>query len=178
MRQNKILCILVYCKKFLSKNLRVRTAFILISIILMSCRGENAENILKPMPNPIIGTWQLLNGTVIEKGDTSVTDYTKNISFIKIINATHFAFLQHDLNKGKDSAAVFVAGGGSYSLKDNLYTEHLQYCSAREWEGNDFAFTITIHKDTLIQRGIEKVEGAGVNRINIEKYVKVKRLEK
>ena len=144
----------------------------------MSCRGENAENISKPMPNPIIGTWQLLNGTVIEKGDTSVTDYTKNISFIKIINATHFAFLQHDLNKGKDSAAVFVAGGGSYSLKDNLYTEHLQYCSAREWEGNDFAFTITINKDTLIQRGIEKVEGAGVNRINIEKYVKVKRLEK
>ncbi|HUS03696.1 MAG TPA: hypothetical protein VMY77_18280, partial [Chitinophagaceae bacterium] len=87
---------------------------------------------------------------------------------------THFAFLQHDNNKGKDSA-VFVAGGGSYSLKDSLYTEHLEYCSAREWEGNDFAFTITINNDTLTQYGVEKVESAGVNRINIEKYIKVKK---
>src|SRR5687767_1299390 len=126
------------------------------------------------MPKPIIGTWQLLSGTLIEKGDTTVTDYTQNVSFIKIINDTHFAFLQHDLKKGKDSAAVFVAGGGAYSLTDSLYTEHLQYCSAREWEGHDFTFTITIRNDTLIQHGMEKVESAGVNRINIEKYIKVK----
>ena len=79
------------------------------------------------------------------------------------------------MNKGKDSAAVFVAGGGSYTLKDSLDTEHLQYCSARDWEGNDFTFTITIKNDTLSQYGIEKVERAGVNRINIEKYAKVKR---
>jgi hypothetical protein len=55
-----------------------------------------------------------------------------------------------------------------------MYTEHLEYCSAREWEGNDFAFTIHIRNDTLTQSGIEKVESAGVNRINIEKYVRVK----
>ena len=104
-----------------------------------------------------------------------MTDYTKNVSFIKILNDTHFAFLQHDLNKGKDSPAVFVAGGGTYSLKDSLYTEHLEYCSARNWEGNDFDFIISIHNDTLIQYGIEKVENAGVNRINIEKYTRVKK---
>src|SRR5215218_10750968 len=101
----------------------------------MSCGAANKDDGAKSTPKPIMGTWQLLSGTLIEKGDTTVTDYTKNISFIKIINDTHFAFLQHDLNKGKDSA-VFVAGGGQYSLKDSLYTEHLQYCSAREWEGN------------------------------------------
>ena len=48
--------------------------------------------------------------------------------------------------------------------------EHLEYCSAREWEGNDFTFTITIKDDTLIQSGIEKIESAGINRVNIEKY--------
>jgi hypothetical protein len=78
------------------------------------------------------------------------------------------------LNKGKDSA-VFVAGGGSYSLADSLYTEHLEYCSAREWEGNDFTFALSIKNDTLIQKGIEKIESAGVNRINIEKYIRVKK---
>jgi hypothetical protein len=146
--------------------------FVLLSIMLLSCGGETGVE--KSINNPLIGTWQLLSGTLIEKRDTTITDYTTNVSFIKIINDTHFAFLQHDLNKGKDSAAVFVSGGGRYSLTDSTYTESLEYCSAREWEGNDFTFTISINKDTLIQKGIEKVESAGVNRVNIEKYIRVK----
>lgn len=123
--------------------------------------------------NQLEGTWKLLSGTLIEKGDTSITDYTNSVSFIKIINADHFAFLQHDLKQGSDSGKVFAAGGGRYSLEGNSYTEHLEYCSARNWEGNDFNFQISIKGDTLIQTGIEKVESMGVNRINIEKYVRV-----
>ncbi|MEP7321251.1 MAG: hypothetical protein ABI761_05005 [Saprospiraceae bacterium] len=132
------------------------------------------NNVVQLSGIPIQGTWQLISGTLIEKGDTSVTDYTKNISFIKIINASHFAFLQHDLKKGKDSVAVYSSGGGSYSLQDSLYTEHLEYCSDRVWEGNDFKFTIEVKNDTFIQRGVEIVESAGVNRINIERYKRVK----
>ena len=71
--------------------------------------------------------------------------------------------------------AVFVAGGGRYSVKGNRYTEHLEYCSARDWEGHDFTFNLTFKGDTLIQNGIEQVESAGVNRVNIEKYVKIRK---
>lgn len=152
--------------------MKITTAFTIICTILISCGTGNGDIHVKPA-NPITGTWKLLTGTLIEKGKTSITDYTKNMSFIKIINDTHFAFLQHDLNKGKDSA-VFVAGGGTYSLKDSSYTEHLEYCSARNWEGNDFPFTFSIKDDTLTISGIEKVEKEGVNRTNIEKYVKLK----
>jgi len=154
--------------------LKIKIGFVIISIVLVSCKSKTSGNGSAPISKPVIGTWKLLTGTLIEKNDTTITDYTKNISFIKIINNSHFAFLQHDLKKGKDSAAVFVSGGGRYSLTDTLYTEHLEYCSAREWEGNDFTFTVTINNDTLIQRGIEKVESAGINRVNIEKYVRVK----
>ena len=153
--------------------MKIKIGFVLITIFLISCGERTQENLSNP--KPILGTWQLVTGILIEKGDTIVTDYTKNISFIKIINDTHFAFLQHDLNKGKDSAAIFVAGGGKYSLTDSMYIEHLEYCSAREWEGNDFTFTITIKNDTLTQSGIEKIETAGVNRVNIEKYVRAKK---
>jgi len=139
--------------------------------VLLSCGSENKEK--NSSSFQIRGTWKLLSGTLIEKGDTTVTHYNKDVSFIKIINDTHFAFLQHNTNKGKD-ASVFVAGGGSYSIKDSSYTEHLEYCSAREWEGNDFSFTVNIQNDTLTQHGVEKLESAGINRINIEKYVRVK----
>ena len=92
---------------------------------------------------------------------------------IKIINATHFAFLRHDLNKGKDSA-VYSSGGGRYTLADSQYTEHLDFCSAREWEGHSFQFTVSIKNDTLTQMGVERLENLGINRFNIEIYRRVK----
>jgi len=123
---------------------------------------------------PIAGTWKLISGTTIEKEDTVFTDYTGDRNMIKIINSTHFSFLDHDLNKGRDSTAVFSAGGGRYTLAGDQYTEYLDYCSHREWEGNKFQFTVTVQNDTLTQSGIEVVESAGVNRLNIEKYTRVK----
>jgi hypothetical protein len=151
--------------------MKIKIVFSIIVMTILSCEGKNS----KPSQGPVEGTWQLITGTLIEKGDTIVTDYTKNISFIKIINDTHFAFLQHDLTKGRDSSAVYVSGGGRYSLIDSVYTEYLEYCSARNWEGNEFKFVLNISADTLIQTGIEKVENAGVNRLNIEKYIRVKK---
>src|SRR6476660_1800031 len=110
--------------------MRKQLYFALIFAILVSCNSiEN--NKTNGTGIPIQGTWKLLTGTIIEKGDSVVTDYTKGKEFIKIINDTHFAFLSHDLNKGKDSAAMYSSGGGNYSLKDSLYTEHLVYCSDR-----------------------------------------------
>ena len=74
---------------------------------------------------------------------------------------------------GQASAALFSSGGGKYELHDTTYTEHLEYCNAREWEGNDFHFTVTIRNDTLIQQGVEKIDSIGVNRLNIEKYIRM-----
>ena len=156
--------------------MKLTIALLLTAVIIISCGSDKTTTTAVQAGLPIEGTWKLLSGTLIEKGDTTVTDYAGKLSFIKIINDSHFAFLNHDTNKGKDSAtASFVAGGGSYTLKDSLYTEHLEYCNDRQWEGNDFSFTITIQNDTLIQTGIEKVESAGVNRLNIEKYVRVRK---
>jgi hypothetical protein len=148
--------------------MRLATTIAIITMLLFIACTNNKKS------SPIAGTWRLLSGTVIEKKDTTITDYTKDKEFIKIINDSHFSFLGHDLNKGKDSAtAFFTAGGGTYTLKDSAYTEHLEYCNDRQWEHNDFSFTITIHNDTLVQQGIEKVEGTGINRVNIEKYVRL-----
>src|SRR5205809_8024376 len=118
--------------------MKLTIACVLASLMITSCGSKKQTATATQQVLPIQGTWKLLSGTLIEKGDTTVTDYTQKLSFIKIINASHFAFLNHDLNKGKDTAtAAFVAGGGHYTLKDSLYTEHLEYCNDRQWEGNN-----------------------------------------
>jgi len=150
------------------------TAITLITILASACQvkvntGDDTGGL------PIQGTWKLLTGTLIVKTDTTVTDYTKDKSFIKIINGDHFAFFLHDLTHGKDSATkMYSAGAGSYTLKDSSYTEHLEYCDAREWEGHDFPFTISLKNDTLTIQGVEKIDSIGVNRYNIERYVRLK----
>ena len=122
----------------------------------------------------LIGTWELISGMTIEDQDTIIIDYTKGQKMIKIINKTHFAFLRHDLNNGKDSSAIFVSGGGTYSLEGNKYIEHLEFCNYREWENNSFELEIRIDGDTLITNGIEKIEELNVNHVNIEKFIRIK----
>ena len=155
--------------------MKIVTCHAVLLMLLISCNSSTQQDDTKKVALPIEGTWKLLTGITIEKGDSTVTDYTKDRSFIKIINSSHFAFQGHDLNKGKDSTAFFSSGSGSYELKDSNYTEHLEYCSDRAWEGNDFHFTVSISNDTLIQQGIEKIDSIGVDRINIEKYIRVKK---
>ena len=145
------------------------TIFLLAWLIIGCMEQSHQETETKSLP--IQGTWKLLTGTLIEKGATTITDYTKDLSFIKIINETHFAFLMHDTRKDSTN---FSAGGGRYELNGDKYTEHLEYCNAKEWEGHDFHFTVTIKGDTLVQQGIEKIEAEGIDRMNIEKYVRVK----
>ena len=142
-----------------------------ILIIMLCCTCK--ENLLEEKTNTISiqGTWKLLNGTLIEKGDTTITDYTVGKSFIKVINGDHFAFMSHDLKKGIDSStAMYSSGGGNYTLENDQYSEHLEYCSAREWENNTFHFTVSFQGDTLIQQGIEKIDSLKIDRMNIEKY--------
>ena len=140
--------------------------FILI-ITLTSCNSEKKEI-------PLVGTWRLISAETTEK-DSTFSTFNPKTKMIKIINDTHFAFFNHDLHNGKDSTnAVFFGGGGKYTLKDSTYTENLEFFNNRQWENNKFEFTVKIKNDTLIQKGIEKVEKLGVDRVIIEKYVREK----
>jgi hypothetical protein len=145
------------------------TPSFLAAVLLLSACTQPA-----PAPSPIIGTWQLLTHTEITKGVSTVDDYTKDKKFIKIINDSHFAFLNHTINTPKDSSNNFDAGGGAYTLTGDKYTEHLDYYKDKVWEGKSFDFTISFSGDTLIQKGLEKVDKENINRIIIEKYLRLK----
>jgi hypothetical protein len=155
-------------------QIKANILLIIAVAALASCGTKPAQTGSSKDSLAIEGTWQLLSGTTIQKKDTVVTDYTKNQKAIKIINGSHFCFLIHDLTKGKGPSPFFSSGGGKYTLNGDKYTEYLEYCNDRQWENNKFEFTVTIKNDTLVQKGIEKVDSIGVNRVNIEKYIRVK----
>jgi hypothetical protein len=149
--------------------MKIFTLTVLAATLLLAACTQN-----QAPANPIIGTWQLLTHTEITKGVSTVVDYTKDKKFIKIINDSHFAFLNHTINTAKDSSNNFDAGGGAYTLTADKYTEHLDYYKDKNWEGKSFDFTISFSGDTLIQKGLEKVDKENINRIIIEKYLRVK----
>ncbi|UII22296.1 lipocalin-like domain-containing protein [Fulvivirga ligni] len=146
-----------------------------VAAVLMCCTGNSEDKkTIKTSENSIKGTWKLLTGVTIEGQDSTSTDYTTDQEFIKMINDTHFSFVRHDVNQGKDSTtAAYVSGAGTYKLEGSTYKEHLQYCNFREWEGHDFTFDVQIKNDTLVQSGVEKSEELGVDRRIIETYVRL-----
>ncbi|MFH6946151.1 hypothetical protein [Flavobacterium sp. FlaQc-50] len=140
-------------------------SLLVLLITISACNSDKKQNLIE-------GTWRLISAETTEK-DSTFSTFNSKTKMIKIINGSHFAFFNHDLNNGKDStAAVFFGGGGKYTLKDSVYTENLEYFNNRQWENNKFEFVVKVKNDTLIQKGIEKIEKLGVDRVIVEKYVR------
>lgn len=144
---------------------------VLIPVTILSLTACNQAKTENEALN-IQGTWKLVSSQAITQGDTVNTSPQHTVEMVKIINETHFAFFKHDLDKGKGDTATYDSGSGPYTLKGDQYAEHLEYCSAREWEGHDFKFTVILKNDTLIQRGIEKIKDLNIDREIVEIYVR------
>jgi hypothetical protein len=142
--------------------------FGIIALLFVFCACE------KQSTSSLEGTWQLISATSTEK-DSTFSTFNPKVKMIKIINASHFAFLSHDITGAKDSTrAAYTAGGGTYTLKDSLYTENLEYFIDPQWENHKFEFVVKIQNDTLVQKGVEKLEKLGIDRVIVEKYVRLK----
>lgn len=143
--------------------------------VFSSCKQvEKSED--KAEGSPIVGTWRLISNVMITKGDTVVAYPLKGKDqlMLKMYNNSHFSFFNHDLKQGKIPGPVYDSGAGTYKLAGNDYSEHLEFCNYREWENHDFKFKLSIRNDTLVQRGIEKIDSLNVNREIIETYVRLK----
>ncbi len=155
--------------------MKPKTALIIVVMLIAACNSVNKETETEQKSVPVEGTWKFLSGTTIKHNtnDTLFNDFTVDQIGIKIINASHFSFLRHDLDKGEGTPSFFEAGGGSYSLEGDTYVENLEYCSARKWEGIRVEFTAAVHADTLILTGIERNDSIGINQTITEKYLRV-----
>ena len=153
---------------FNQSHLKMKLIYLFVfAVAVCACAPATTD---KPFKAELTGTWQLIDALQIRK-DSTVHTNLPGTKMIKIINESHFAFLNHDLQAKNDSTQsdlYFVAGGGPYALNDHRYTEHLEYCSARAYEGNDFSFDLEIRGDTLIQKGVEALKDLGIGDENVQ----------
>jgi len=88
--------------------------------------------------NKIEGVWELVSAKQTIGDSTLFEISSKDRQMIKIITKTHFAFLSQAFNRpkftqmGNDAemllaAKTFGAGGGTYTLEGDTYTEHIQF---------------------------------------------------
>ncbi len=144
----------------------MKKATLFVSLILISISSRQQKKAQNPS---IIGSWKLFYNQIKEAGAVQIKDVSKT-DFIKIINETHFSFI----NQPKDSLGDFYAGAGTYTFDGKKYTETLEFIAYKAIRNHQFHFRIEIKGDTLIQYGREKVEAANMDREIIEKYLRIK----
>src|SRR5262252_7622812 len=77
----------------------------------------------KPEGNGPVGTWKLVSTKYADAKD--FTKYTGPSSRLKIINPTHFTWVEVDQAK-----RVSAMAGGRYTLSGNNYTETIDFAGA------------------------------------------------
>ena len=148
----------------------IRFLFLCFIALFLSCNTNKEKPLVNKTQNNlnIVGSWKLIYADVLENDSLQVKEMG-DTEFIKIINDSHFAFF----NMNVTDSDSFMAGGGSYTLMGDNYTEKLDFFKNKDYRGETFHFTVEMKGDTLIQHGLEEIKEANIKRYIIEKYLKV-----
>jgi hypothetical protein len=103
---------------------------------------------------------------------------------IKIITKTHFAFFSQDRLPAKPSAAQlaaaaksFSAGGGTYKLEGDSYTEHIEFFVVPKFTGTSITFKVKWEGEEWIQTGTLPLKALGLSDHDVqieERYRRIK----
>lgn len=116
-----------------------------------------AAPVLAQEPCQLEGVWEQVTATF--DGEPTPETWRQ----MKIITATHFAFVSEeergvtDLRTPADSLQAFrtmFSGGGTYTLKGNAYSEHLEYFRDPAYLGMSISFTCRTEGDRFWQSGM------------------------
>lgn len=98
--------------------------------------------------NNFIGSWELVSGEYVENKNLTKSDELQ-LKSMKILSGSHYSYITY--SKGK----FYLAGGGTYTLDDNTYTEISMYTSYGAEPGRRYAFTARIDGDIWENKRVE-----------------------
>ncbi|SMC19174.1 Lipocalin-like domain-containing protein [Andreprevotia lacus DSM 23236] len=116
------------------------------------------------MTHPLEGEWQLLSSD-LTIGDTTYPCLPDDWRMIKMITATRFAFFSARNERPNfpsyagtpelrlEAFASYNSGSGTWSLDNNQYVEHIEFCNFPNYVGQSIAFDISFDGDQLTMAG-------------------------
>ena len=147
-----------------------------ISVGLQGCAPEKAS--------PLEGAWELVDAKYTPADPTFSLSSQRQI---KLLTKTHWAFLSQErsapkLTSGSDAellaaAKTFGAGGGTYTLDGDTYTEHVEFFATPNFVGASIKFKIKWVGDEWIQTGTLPLKALGLGDKDMELYEKYRRIK-
>jgi hypothetical protein len=146
---------------------------------LLSCAPEKK--------NKLEGVWELVSAKYTIP-DTTYESTQANWTQIKLITKSHFAFVGEKPNRphhkgwGTDSerlaaADAFLAGGGTYTLEGDTYTEHVEYFLTPNYVPVSMSFKCQVEGDQWILTGKLPTKSLGIADYDMELYEVWNRIE-
>ena len=151
----------------------------LLLALLLNCGGGHDSR--------LEGVWELVSARYTSPDTTVVTTPTE-WKQIKIITKSHFVFVGQEPDRaifgGKPTdaellaaARTFFAGGGTYTLVGDTYTESMQFFFYPNYVGHSIPFKSQIEGDRWIQSGTYPAKSIGLEEHEVELYEVWKRIE-
>jgi len=151
-------------------------------LVFSGCTSQDRE------VNELEGVWKLVQGTMISPDTTTVV--TENeLLMMKIITKSHYFFVEMAPERpvftegGSDAellaaAKTFFAGGGTYTLDEDKYTEHIKFFFTPNFVNTSIAFDYEMQgKDRWVQTGIFPTKAVGLLDYDMELREEWERVE-
>ena len=109
-----------------------------LPVLVLFCASASAQEC-----SELCGTWELVSVQWENADGTSGESTSADLRSMKVMNPTHFSLTRSQADKSFDAAH-----SGRYTLKDGIYTEHIEQASNPYLLGNSFSFKSEVDGDT------------------------------
>ena len=135
--------------------------------------------------SPLEGAWELVEAKYTPPDPTfTFADWRQ----IKILTKTHWVFLSQKRAAPKltsstndtellAAAKAFVAGGGTYALDGDTYTEHIEFFNTPNYVNMSLPWKIKWEGDEWIQTGTFPMKALGLADHDTELYERYRRVK-
>ncbi len=157
---------------------------IAMGLAIVAAAALGLQGCAQEKPGSLEGTWELVEAryTPADPGFSLAKQRQ-----IKILNKTHWAFLSQDRSPalpasggdaGQSAAAPgFSAGGGTYQLDGDTYTEHIEFFVVPKYVGTSITFKVKWDGDEWIQTGTLPLKALGMSDHDVELQERYRRIK-
>jgi hypothetical protein len=150
----------------------------MMAVLLFGLQGCSSQQ-----SGRLEGAWELIEAKYTPPDPAyALTEWRQ----IKVITKTHWAYLSQKRSSPKltgltndaellAAAKAFGAGGGTYTLDGDVYTEHIEFFSAPNYVSVSVPYKIKWEGDEWIQTGTFPMKSLGLGDRDQELYERYRR---